>query len=224
MRICLLCQALSDSPHRNLCPGCEADLPWINSQCRGCGLPLPPDADQLHCGECLATATPFSQAITPLYYRKPLSQLINGFKHQHRLIAGELLGQLLAQEIRDHYVDHTLPEAIIPVPLYWQRFLWRGYNQSAVLGKQLSKELQLPCLTRHVKRLHKTPRQQGLSREERLCNLKNAFRIQAKITFTRLALLDDVVTTGSTARELAKVLLKAGATEVHLWAIARTPP
>jgi ComF family protein len=231
LSICLLCDAPTGRD-RNLCPACEAELPWIASACRTCGLPLPEHTDQLFCGECLRTPSPFELAITPLHYRQPLSQLITGFKHHHQLIAGELLGDLLAQEIRDHYllcggnrVDalELMPEVILPVPLHWTRRLWRGYNQSILLGKQLGRTLDIPCHTNILKRVQRTPSQQGLGREDRLRNLKGAFRINAPLRYQRVALLDDVVTTGATATEIAQLLLKNGAEEIHLWAIARTP-
>jgi len=167
LSICLLCDAPTGRD-RNLCPACEAGLPWIASACRACGLPLPEHSDKLHCGECLQVPSPFELAITPLHYRKPLSQLITGFKHQHQLIAGELLASLLGQEIRDHYLLSggnrvnalkLMPEVILPVPLHWTRWLHRGYNQSAVLGKQLERMLDIPCHTDILKRVQRTPSQ-----------------------------------------------------------------
>lgn len=220
---CLLCGDDTARLNRDLCQGCEADLPWIDSQCKICGLPLPETADQLHCGECLANHPPYTLSITPLLYQAPLNRFINRFKHHNGLIQGKLMAQLLAQEIRDDYLDKALPEVIIPVPLYWRRFLWRGYNQSHELAKYLSKELSLPCDHRLLKRQRYTPSQQGLSREQRLRNLKGAFQVAREIPYQRIALLDDVVTTGSTASEISRLLLKNGATEIHLWALARTP-
>jgi len=209
-----------------ICIGCKADLPWITSACLSCGLPLPPGAEQLKCGECLIGQTSFTLAITPLFYQEPVSRIITSFKHYRGLAQGHLLAQLLIEEIQDHYLDHDeidLPEVIIPVPLHWRRFLWRGYNQSAELGKQIGKRLNLPCQSDLVKRLRATPSQQGLSREQRLRNLKGAFQVTQQLSGKRIALLDDVVTTGATTAEIARLLLKHGATEIHLWAIARTP-
>lgn len=206
-----------------LCAGCKADLPWIESGCRTCGLPLPAAAEQFQCGECLGGNSPFTLAVTPLFYQKPLSRIITAFKHHHGLAQGRLLAQLLTDEIRDHYMDRELPEVIIPVPLHWQRWMWRGYNQSAELGKYLGKELGIPCHSHFLKRIRRTPSQQGLSRQQRLLNLKDAFQIKQEIPFLRIALLDDVVTTGSTAMEIAGSLRAQGIQEIHLWAIARTP-
>ncbi len=224
---CTLCAA---EVHHSiaLCKGCKADLPWIASGCRSCGFPLPSGTHQLICGECLTEGTPFTLAITPLLYQKPIDRLITSFKHRRGFMQGHLLAQLLLDAIRDHYIDDDgieirLPDVIIPVPLHWQRFLWRGYNQSAELGKHLGKELNIPCRHDLIKRLRRTPSQQGLSREQRLHNLRDAFQIKQIIPFKRVALLDDVITTGATTHEIARLLLKHGAEEIHVWAIARTP-
>jgi len=225
---CVLCggacpPATSGKNLAGLCLGCHGDLPWIESACRSCGLPLPESADQLHCGECLENLPPFQQTIAPFYYSAPIRQWITGFKHRGHLLSGHLLGHLLLETLRDHYVDRPLPEVILPIPLHWRRLLWRGYNQSTELAKQLARGLEIPCRDDLLKRRRSTSSQQGLSREERLRNLKNAFQVNPNNPFTRVALLDDVVTTGSTAREISHLLQQNGAKEIHLWAIARTP-
>lgn len=228
--LCLLCDAPSQRA-TSLCRGCEADLPWIRAGCRSCGLPLPDDADQLHCGECLATTSPFTVAIIPFLYEAPSSHLITRFKYHQHLLAGNTLGDLLARELRDHYLlcggnrHHTaelMPELILPVPLHWTRWLWRGYNQSQLLAQQVSQSLGIPVNNRMLKRIRRTPSQQGLSRAARLKNLQHAFLLQEPLEVKRVALLDDVVTTGATTIEIARLLKQHGAAEVHLWALART--
>lgn len=220
---CVLCGGPCARTRPGLCIGCHGSLPWIESACRSCGLALPKAADQLHCGECLGNPPPFQQTVAPFYYASPVRQWITGFKHHSQLHSGQLLGQLLLETLRDHYLDTPLPEVILPIPLHWKRLLWRGYNQSAELGKQLARHLDLPCRTDLLKRIRSTASQQDLSRAQRLRNLENAFQVKAHFPFTRVALLDDVVTTGSTARTVGRLLHQQGVTEIHLWAIARTP-
>lgn len=220
---CLLCETPCPPPRRWLCLACQNDLPWIRSACRGCGLPLPAGADTLHCGECLRQGSPFHDVLIPFCYDTPLRSLITGFKHRRQLLAGRLLSRLLAEAILDHYLPDTLPDLILPVPLHWRRWLWRGYNQSQELGEQLSQTLDIACRSNLLTRRHATPSQQGLNRRQRQLNLQKAFRLRGRLPAQRVALLDDVVTTGATARTLARLLQEQGAEEIHLWAIARTP-
>lgn len=122
----------------------------------------------------------------------------------------------------------ALPELILPVPLHPARLRRRGYNQSLLLAQQLARQLQRPCAANLLLRVRDTPPQQELSREERLQNLKGAFGLNRQHAALRtpvrsIALVDDVVTTQSTARAVAEVLLQAWtpAPELHLWALAR---
>lgn len=229
---CLLCGSPCPHTDRDLCPGCDADLPWIHAGCQTCALPLPPGADQLQCGECLTDAPPFQLAIIPLQYRDPVGRLVTGFKHRRQLQHGKLLGELLGRELQDHYLlsggnrrhmREVMPELILPVPLHWTRWWWRGYNQSALLGRQIGRQLGLPCRDDILQRVRRTPSQQGLGRAERLHNLQQAFCVTKPVPYRRVALLDDVVTTGATSMEIGHLLLQHGVEEVHLWAIARTP-
>lgn len=214
--------------NRAICESCEAELPWNDSACFSCGIPLDDSCADFQCGECLQQPPPFKLAITPLHYHNPIAPLLRGFKHSTKLNQGKLLGEILGQQIEERYLDTDLddiqlPQAIIPTPLHWRRFIQRGYNQSKELGHQLSRHLNLPCLDYSVKRTRHTISQQGLNKQQRLKNMQNAFAIQKPIKFKRVAILDDVVTTGTTAREIATLLLNHGVEEVHLWAVARTP-
>lgn len=219
---CALCYGACPGS-KTLCAACHADLPWIESACRGCGLPLPAAADQLYCGECLETPSPFHQVVAPFYYRAPLRQWITAFKHRHQWPAGRVLGHLLLEQLQEHYLHTPLPEVIVPIPLHWRRLLWRGYNQSAVLGQQLARELAIPCRRDLLCRVRATPSQQDLKREQRQRNLQQAFAVPRRIPFQRIALLDDVVTTGTTVQTAARLLRANGVAEIHLWTLARTP-
>lgn len=224
---CLLCTAPLGQDL--LCPDCTQHLPYLNTHhCVQCALPLDSVAER--CGQCLQQPPGFEVAVVPFRYEHPLDSLIQQFKHRHQLAAGRALGQCLATHIEHHYSEHPAlpwPELILPVPLHWRRRLARGYNQSDLLARQLQRQLAIPVATRVCRRVRSTPHQQGLSRRQRLHNLHSAFRINPStlplIRGKCIALLDDVITTGSTARVVSQVLLGAGAAEVHLWALARTP-
>jgi len=111
--------------------------------------------------------------------------------------------------------------------LHWSRRWQRGFNQTEIIAKELAVQLQIPLLTHTCRRRTATPSQKGLSRAQRQSNLRGAFELtknsQKLIEGKRVALLDDVVTTTATARELSKLLIKHGATDVQIWALARTP-
>lgn len=181
------------------------------------------------CGHCLQEPAPFCQALAPLAWAEPASQLISHFKYQARLAPGRMLGTLLAHELRLHYADPaTLPQLIVPVPLHPAKLRRRGYNQSLLLARQLGRALALPCAPTLLQRLRDTPAQQGLSREQRQQNLHDAFALDAQQAcrhagLRSIALVDDVVTTQSTARAVATVLQRGWdpAPDIHLWALAR---
>lgn len=219
---CRLCGGMG-SHEQELCQSCLEDLPWIPHGCKSCGLPLAAPMSS-RCGECLGQTSPFEWAITPLLYEPPVSTLIARFKYRRGLAEGRLLASLMLHALHDHYPEHCdWPDLILPVPLHWQRHLWRGYNQSAELASHLTDKLGIPHCKQTLQRLRKTPRQQSLGRAERLVNLGDAFRIRRPVIGRKIALLDDVVTTGATAIEIGKRLKREGACEIHLWAIARTP-
>lgn len=156
--------------------------------------------------------------------------MIHRFKYRHQLTQGRALAGLLAEYLLHSYDQQrelNLPELIVPVPLHWTRRWQRGFNQAEVLGWDLARVMNTPQLTRLCRRTRRTPPQRGLSRKERQQNLRHAFSLtrhaRSALEGKCLALLDDVVTTTSTARTLSARLIEAGAAEVHVWALARTP-
>jgi ComF family protein len=198
-----------------------------NQLCRQCSLPINSHSD--YCGQCLRHPPAFALSVIPFGYQYPLDGLIHQFKYRGKLTQGRLLAQALANFV-DYYYQELglpLPDLLLPTPMHWTRLLVRGFNQTAFLAQELATRLQIPLAESLCRRRKRTPTQQGLSRSRRQKNLRGAFyispRAQIALRDKRIALLDDVVTTGSTARELSRVLMEAGAAEVHLWALARTP-
>jgi ComF family protein len=158
-----------------------------------------------------------------------LNQLIHKFKYRRHLTCGKLLGQMLAEHLKhcaQNHDDWHTPDLLIPAPMHWLKRWQRGFNQAEFLAQHVARELDIPLSTRMVKRTHKTPAQKELTRAERQQNLRKAFAIseqnRAHIMGKHIAIIDDVVTTTATARELSQLLIKAGAKEVQVWALART--
>jgi len=142
---------------------------------------------------------------------------IKALKFQKRLFYGPALAELLCRECR-HLPDDI--DAVLPVPLHWRRRWFRGFNQAEEIAVPVAKYLGLPLL-RCVKRMRATPFQSGLSARERATNLRGAFIVRGAMSWRHVLIVDDVITTGTTARQLARVVLNAGARRVSVLAVAR---
>lgn len=218
---CLLCGVPSCRP-LDLCQHCETDLPFNRPACQRCALPLAaaaPDTPDI-CGTCIAKPPPFESCLAPLHYEFPVDSLVNAFKHRGQFSRGALLADFLVAELQQ---KNRLPELIVPVPLHWRRQFQRGFNQAAWLANYVGRRLVIPVDQRLLSRRRHTPHQQGQTRKQRLANLKGAFHLNHPVTNKAIAIVDDVMTTGSTAGELAKLLMNGGATRVEIWCLARTP-
>jgi ComF family protein len=194
-------------------------LPGQGYYCRHCASPLP--AAGL-CGPCLTHPPPYSRARAPFLYAYPLDVLIKAAKFSNRVDYLDPLGRAMADRLLAGGLD--LPECLIPVPLHWRRLITRGYNQALELARPLASVLRVPIDTGLCRRSRYTLPQTGLSARERARNVRSAFRIAGVLPYRRVALVDDVLTTGSTARELARALAGAGAESVEVWALARAAP
>ncbi|WP_248763752.1 ComF family protein [Pseudomonas sp. 13-2922] len=220
---CLLCDETTDTPHP-VCTPCESELPWLMEACQVCALPLA--ATGLTCGQCLKQPPAFEQVIAPWTYRFPLDSLITRFKHQSQWPLGRLLGELLAQALRERFDDGLpRPDLLLPVPMATRRLRQRGYNQAAMLANWLSQSLEISADEHRLQRVQDTIAQQELDARARRRNLLKAFALApgAKVEGLHLALVDDVLTTGATAESLARLLMKAGARRVDVYCLARTP-
>ena len=224
---CLLCEATLKGDL--LCEGCLFDLPWVDRQeyhCLQCALEL--ESMGNYCGHCLKNPPAFSRSYIPFAYQHPITPIIHRFKYRHKLASGKLLGQLLSQYVNDCTAedDWQTPDMLIPTPMHWTRRWQRGFNQAEILGQYLTRATGIPLNTHIIQRLHRSPAQKELTRSERQINLRKAFFISnpsaQKIYGKRIALIDDVVTTTATMRELSTLLIKAGAQDVQIWALART--
>jgi len=216
---CLLCGA-AGSEARDLCAGCRCDLVRNSPACPRCALPL--SAPAALCGECLQREPPFAAAWVPFRYGHPLDLLETRFKFGGDLAAGRVLSSLLLQQAVADSV--SLPQALVCVPLHVGRLRERGFNQSWELLRPLARVLGVPAWASALQRTRDTRAQTGLDAVERRRNLRGAFRPAPNLTLPpHVAVFDDVMTTGSTLRECARVLRRAGVARVDVWAVARAP-
>lgn len=213
---CLLCGERGANS-RDLCTNCAKGLPWNNSACLRCAIPLPSPGT---CGSCLPSPPPVTETHAAFVYGFPLDRLVPRFKFHHDLAAGRLMAELMAEGLAD--VDR--PEALAPIPLHAARLRQRGYDQAVELSKALARALDIPLLTGALTRVRDTSPQSELDASSRRRNLKKAFVALDPAGLPRhIALVDDVMTTGATLHAAAKTLRKAGVARVDAWVCARVP-
>lgn len=201
-----------------LCASCHADLPWLPAaHCPSCALP---SHDGQICGACLRHPPPWLRTRCALLYDFPVDGLVGALKYRGELSLAPILANCLAGS-----VDRAAIDALLPLPLHPARLAARGFNQAMELARPLARRLRLPLLHAAARRIRDTPPQAELDRAARLKNLRGAFSVrQALITGRRIAIVDDVMTSGATMGELARTLQQAGAAEVECWVVARALP
>ncbi|EFQ60862.1 MULTISPECIES: ComF family protein [Pseudomonas] len=224
IQTCLICDEPTETAD-SVCNACETELPWLMEHCEVCALPLPMDG--LVCGQCQQQPPAFKQVVAPWTYSFPVDSLISRFKHQARWPLGHLLGRLLGQHLQHRFDNTSLPRphALLPVPMARKRLRERGYNQALMLARWLSADLNIACDEHLLLRPHETVAQQALDAKTRKRNLLGAFALaaDAQVQDRHFALVDDVLTTGATAHSLARLLINAGARQVDVYCLARTP-
>ncbi len=212
---CLLCAAAGEG--LDLCAACRADMPLNAVCCAHCALPLPFPAAR--CGSCLGRPPAWDSAWAPYRYAWPLDRLESRFKFSGNLAAGRVLGTLWAQ-----CTPPCRPQWLIPVPLHRSRMRTRGYNQALELARCLARRHRWPVRSGLLHRQRATPPQTELDARRRHGNVRDAFVLRGAVSWpAHVALVDDVMTTGATLSELARVLKRAGARRVDVWALARAP-
>ncbi len=215
-RACLLCGAAAGNRH--LCGGCLADLPWHSQpQCPHCATPTP--AGQI-CGACLKHPPAFDRSFAALAYAFPLDRLIPHLKYHGRLAVAPVLGECLARAV----ATAPRPDRLIAMPLHAQRIRERGFNHASEIARETARRLGLPLDVASCRRIRDTPPQMGLKHAARQRNVRGAFACSDSVRGLHVALIDDVMTTGTSFDELAATLKRAGAREVSCWAAARTLP
>jgi len=193
---CAFCGVRTRREERCVCDGCAADLPWVEPR--------------------VATA-PFRAELAPLAYDFPIDAAIKALKFGRRLWYGPALAQLLGS-VLDSLPDDL--DAVLPVPLHWRRKWWRGFNQAREIARPVARQLGLP-LVGGVRRARPTRAQSGLTATARRQNLRGAFVASHANDWRHVLIVDDVITTGATVRELARTVSRAGAEKVSVLAVAR---
>lgn len=218
---CFICDKYDEEINESyICYGCKLKLEFINSNiCDKCGKLLPIYNDLNICSNCLVTENYFDKAISPLKYSGILKDAIYKFKYKNGHYMYKLFGQFLLEEYLKNNLNSDL---IVPVPLHKKRKNKRGYNQSELLSKFLGKKLNIKVDTKNLIRVKNTSVQNKLSKEQRIHNLENAFKVLDKNVFKNksILLIDDIFTTGTTVNECSKVLKECNPKEIIALTIA----
>ncbi len=181
------------------------------------------------CGACLTEPPPFERAVAAVGYGHPWDGLIARFKFHAALDLAPALAHLLLEAVRasDATGPTRTPTLMLPVPLSAERLRERGCNQAWELVKHLRRPFGCRTDARLLLRVRDTPHQLARPLDERAANVRSAFAVEplraAELRGQTVTLVDDVMTTGATAAEIARVLLQAGAAQVDVWVVARTP-
>ena len=212
--LCLVC---AEPCIGTFCTACARLLPAPAHACARCAVALPAGAGGYECGDCQQTPPAFAATRALFPYCSPVSDLIVQLKYAGRLHIARRLGMHLAAGL----ASDAACDVLIPVPLHRTRLRTRGFNQSLELARPLAAKLKVPLLVRGIERTRITRVQAELPRAARAKNVRNAFAVTADLTGLRVAIIDDVMTTGETVRALSGAVRQAGAAHIEVWVLAR---
>jgi len=214
--LCVLCNQFHKN-HLAVCSDCVRFITPIGPCCQYCAHPLSENKSNPICGKCIKKKPHFDKAYIAYQFEEPLRELLHQFKYHNGLHLKSFLAHLML-----HALKETTPnQCLIPVPMHAHKLKQRGFNQAALLTQYLAKKLKLPYDLGSCKKIINTAPQASLNGEQRKNNLKNAFTIKP-IPYENVILIDDLLTTGNTANELALTLKKSGIKQVSLCCCART--
>ena len=218
--LCAVCHAWG--PQR-VCGDCMSRFAPPIARCRRCALEVP--RGTTNCGACLRDPPPFAASMAALDYGHPWDGLIARFKFNAALDLAPVLSACLVAAVR--HSDVPQPSLLLPVPLSFQRLRERGYNQAWELAQRIGRSLHCQVDAKLLLRVKDNPHQLVFPREQRAANVRGVFAAEplrrSELRGRSVALVDDVMTTGATAAEATRVLLQAGAADVQVWVVARTP-
>ena len=231
---CLFCQKTVNTPVTNIsavnknievCSACYEALPHNISSCIRCALPLAEDIkDRELCGRCIQKMPAFDYAYSLFRYEGDIISLVHQLKFSEKISHARSIGEMLLAKIEcDLLSEQGRPDCLLPVSLHPSRLRQRGFNQSIEIARVIEKKLGIPIDFDTVLRHRSTVSQTGLDVQQRWKNVRGAFSLMEEVGYQHVLIIDDVVTTGSTVNELARVLKKAKVERVGVLSIARAP-
>ena len=217
---CILCGVPVESATDRFCLSCHAELPLQPAGvCSCCGAPEPGAAV---CARCFPRAPAFDSCLSGCIYRYPVDLMLKKLKYRARLDLAHALAQPLLETAGRGL--EVVPDCLLPVPLHRTRLRSRGFNQAREIARVLSQRLSLPIDDQLLCRHRPTTQQFELRPEQRAKNVRGAFSLLKTIDYKNIAIVDDILTTGATAHELARLLKRHGAQHVQVWCLASAAP
>ena len=211
---CLLCDSFSNT-YKIICENCYQLLNKLGHACAQCAQPLVSLSQEI-CSVCQQDSPAFNKVYTAFQYDELLKILIHSFKYHKGLYLTNFLTELMLEAP----INQSELGLIVPTPLSKRRMRFRGYNQAAILAKSISKKINAPYADNYLQKIIDTPSQAAITGPQRHKNLKNAFKCN-EIPYDTVTVIDDILTSGSTANEIAITLKSSGVKRVNIWCCAR---
>lgn len=211
---CIVCDEVTDRPGAGVCDKCRDKIIYIREPyCLKCGKQLKKDEKE-YCSDCERIRHVFDAGMS-LYDYGSMADSVYRFKYAGRMEYASFYGKDLCEK-RGRWLGALNPDALVPVPIHHSRMKSRGYNQAALIARELSRHSGIPVREDLIKRTSRTQPLKDLSRGERQNNLKRAFKIcQNDVKLNTIVIIDDIYTTGSTIDAMTRVLKDAGARRVY---------
>jgi ComF family protein len=218
--VCAICRGWGRG---RVCAACLDRFATHTTRCARCALPLAPSATV--CGSCLREPPPFDAALAAVDYAAPWDRLVTAFKFHDAIDLARPFARAIA--VAERARGAPRPSLVVPVPLAPTRLRTRGYNQAWEIARRVARMLGIDADASLVLRLRETVHQLALPPLARAGNVAGAFAVEprrrSELAGRTVAIVDDVMTTASTAGEVARTLKQAGASRVEVWVLARTP-
>ena len=212
-RTCPMCDKII-SRHENICTTCHSKFVYIHEpKCKKCGKELRDEAKE-YCADCSVKKHYFKLNVAVFVYSDMVSKSLYKFKYHNRRTYARFYGEAIAKHCAND-IRRWNPDVIVPVPIHYKKRIKRGYNQAALIARELGKEINIYVDEKYLYRVVNTRPMKELNKTTRKKNVENAFKIYKNVVkYKKIILVDDIYTTGSTLDACAKALLGAGASEV----------